>query len=229
MRQDRFSAAEFVVVVLTAFGTFLLTSFYVLASGQAHEEAGPLSFFTSNQLYGIVIYELSIAPVVISILYFRGWRLADFPLGATRAVTVLGACIAIATVAGDWVITLVLRILFQNIGSALDAYDSVVPLGGPSLASVVLLSIVNPVYEEVFVCGYVIAALRERFGVTTAVNVSVAIRVSYHLYQGLANFPFHAMYGLIQGYVFARYGRLWPLIVSHAILDFYALSFAIRQ
>jgi uncharacterized protein len=228
MRQDRFSTPEFVVVILTAFGTFILTSLHVLLFGLAHEEAGPLSFVTSNQLYGIVIYELSIAPVVISILYMRGWRLADFPLGVSRALTILGAGIAIATVAGDWVFTLVLTGLFQNIRSAMDAYENIVPLGGPTLASVVILSIVNPVYEEVFVCGYVIAALRERFGVTTAVNVSVLIRVLYHLYQGLDAFPFHAMYGLIQAYVFVRTGRLWPLIVSHAILDFFALVFTVR-
>lgn len=228
MRRHEFSAAEVVVVVLTAFGSFILYSLYTLLSGKAHEEAGPLSFFTSNHLYGIVIYELSIAPVVISILYMRGWRAADFPLGVSRALTALGAGIAVATVAGDWVITLVLKALFQNIRSVLNAYENVVPLGGPSLASVVILSIVNPVYEEAFVCGYVIAALRERLGVTTAVNVSVVIRVLYHLYQGLATFPFHAMYGLIQAYVFVRTGKLWPLIVSHAILDFYALALTIR-
>lgn len=228
MRQEKYSAAEFVVVIVTAFGTFILTSLLALAFGRAQEEAGPLSFFTSNQLYGIVIYELSLAPVVISILYLRGWRLADFPMGVSRAVTMLGVSIAIVTIAGDWAITLVLKTLFQNIDSALSAYDSYVPLGGPSFLSVVTLSVVNPVYEEVFVCGYVIAALRERFGVTTAVNTSVAIRVMYHLYQGLAAFPFHAMYGLIQAYVFARYGKLWPLIVSHAILDFYALAFMVQ-
>jgi membrane protease YdiL (CAAX protease family) len=56
----------------------------------------------------------------------------------------------------------------------------------------------------------------------------VLIRVLYHLYQGLDAFPFHATYGLIQAYVFAHTGRLWPLIVSHAILDFYALVFLVR-
>jgi membrane protease YdiL (CAAX protease family) len=83
---------------------------------------------------------------------------------------------------------------------------------------------VNPVFEEVFVAGYVIEALRQRFGVTTAINVSVVIRASYHLYQGVPVFPFHAAYGLLQGYAYVRYGRLWPLIVSHALLDFFAFA-----
>jgi membrane protease YdiL (CAAX protease family) len=227
MRRHRFSAAEFAAVILAAFGTFILVSLYALASGRAHEEASPLGTFTSNQLYSIVVSELVMAPFVLAILYFRGWRPADFPWGVTRALTMVGVLVAVAAVAGDWILTLAMKGLFANIRSVFEAYENYVPLGGPSLASVVVLSAVNPVYEEVFVCGYVITALRERFGVTTAVNVSVAIRVSYHLYQGLANFPFHAMYGLIQGYLFVRHGKLWPLIVSHAILDFYALASAI--
>ncbi len=228
MRRDRFSAGEFVVVVAAAFGTSILISLYSLATGKAHAEAGPMSFFTSNHLYGIVMHELLMAPVVMSVLFARGWRPADFPMGVTRVLTVLGIGVAAATIAGDWIITAVLKGLFGNIGSALEAHESYVPLGGPSLSSVLVLSIVNPVYEELFVCGYVITALRQRFGVATAVNVSVAIRVSYHLYQGLTAFPFPAMYGLIQAYIFVRCGKLWPLIVSHAILDFYALWFVIR-
>ena len=228
MPRGKFSTPEFVVVVVTAFGTFILTSLLALASGKAHEDPGLFSYFTSNQLYGIVIYELSMAPVVISILYLRGWRLADFPLGATRAMTLLGTLVAIVSVAGDWLITFVSTNLFENVRSALEAYENYVPVGGPSLPAVVALSIVNPAYEELFVSGYVITALQDRFGATAAVNASVVIRTSYHLYQGLAAFPFHVMYGLIQAYVFIRYRKLWPLIVSHAILDFYALAFTIQ-
>ncbi|WP_258078145.1 CPBP family intramembrane glutamic endopeptidase [Xanthomonas axonopodis pv. vasculorum] len=46
------------------------------------------------------------------------------------------------------------------------------------------ISLINPIFEEVFVCGYVIGALESRHGRAFAVNVSVAIRTSYHLYQG---------------------------------------------
>ncbi len=55
------------------------------------------------------------------------------------------------------------------------------PLG---LGTVAITSLVNSVFEEVFVCAYVISALQEKRGLAVAVNVSVALRVTYHLYQG---------------------------------------------
>ena len=87
-------------------------------------------------------------------------------------------------------------------------------------------SLVNPVFEEVFVCGYVITALKERFGLTTAVNVSAALRVSYHLYQGAVGVVGVAPLALLFAYWFGRTGRLWPLIVAHAIMDLWALTAA---
>jgi membrane protease YdiL (CAAX protease family) len=97
------------------------------------------------------------------------------------------------------------------------------PSGPRDWIAIYLLSVVNPVFEEVFVCGYVIPVLSRRFGPTTAVNVSALIRGTYHLYQGIAMAPLHVSYGLSQAYVFVRFGKLWPLIVSHALLDFVAL------
>ena len=72
-------------------------------------------------------------------------------------------------------------------------------------------------------CAYVIKALSARFGATAALNISVAIRASYHLYQGVIMLPWHCVYGLVQAHVYVRYGRLWPLLVSHAVLDFAAM------
>jgi membrane protease YdiL (CAAX protease family) len=88
----------------------------------------------------------------------------------------------------------------------------------------VAVSVINPVFEEVFVCAYVITALKDRVGVTTAVNVSAGIRVFYHLYQGAVGVVGVAPLALLFAYGFARTGRLWPLIVAHALTDFTALA-----
>src|SRR5262249_838397 len=90
---------------------------------------------------------------------------------------------------------------------------------------VIAVSIVNPVFEEMFVCGYLITVLKERFGVTTAVNVSAGIRVFYHLYQGAMAVVGITPLALLFGYWFARTGRLWPLIVAHALQDFIAFAY----
>jgi membrane protease YdiL (CAAX protease family) len=86
------------------------------------------------------------------------------------------------------------------------------------------VSLLNPVFEEVFVCGYVISALKERRGTTTAINVSAGIRVFYHFYQGALGILGITPMALIFAYWFARTGRLWPLIVAHAVSDFVALA-----
>ncbi len=73
-------------------------------------------------------------------------------------------------------------------------------------------------------CAYLITALKERFGTTTAINVSAGIRVFYHFYQGALAVLSITPMALLFGYWFARTGRLWPLIVAHALQDFIALS-----
>jgi membrane protease YdiL (CAAX protease family) len=65
---------------------------------------------------------------------------------------------------------------------------------------------------------------KDRVGVTTAVNVSAAIRVFYHFYQGAVGVVGIAPMALLFAYWFARTGRLWPLIVAHALTDFWALA-----
>jgi len=137
-------------------------------------------------------------------------------------VLIVIAILALIAFVADWLITFVLQLAFPAIQSALQIVDAFKPTNGPGFPTIVLVSLINPVFEEVFVCGYVIEALRERFGLTTAINVSVLIRASYHLYQGVGTLPFHCAYGLLQAYAYVRFRRLWPLLVSHAILDFAA-------
>jgi hypothetical protein len=70
--------------------------------------------------------------------------------------------------------------------------------------TVVAGSVINPVFEEVFVCAYVVTALKDRVGVTTAVNVSAGIRVFYHFYQGAVGVVGIAPMALLFAYWFAR-------------------------
>ncbi len=84
----------------------------------------------------------------------------------------------------------------------------------------IAVSIINPIFEETFVCGYVVSVLKERADVTTAVTISTAIRLLYHLYQGPIAFISIIPFGLVLGYSYAGTGRLWPVIVAHGLGDF---------
>jgi uncharacterized protein len=86
-----------------------------------------------------------------------------------------------------------------------------------------LVAVIRMLATPVFVCGYVVASLRERIGGANAVSVSAGIRLAYHLYQGPAGVLGITPCALIAAIWFVRTRRLAPLIVAHAIVDFTGL------
>ncbi|MBW3085985.1 hypothetical protein KEM60_02196 [Austwickia sp. TVS 96-490-7B] len=50
-------------------------------------------------------------------------------------------------------------------------------------------------------------------------TVSAVIRGAYHLYQGFGGFVGNIVMGVLFGAVYARKGRVMPLIIAHTILD----------
>jgi membrane protease YdiL (CAAX protease family) len=83
-----------------------------------------------------------------------------------------------------------------------------------------LLALGNAWAEEVIVVGFLLTRLNQlRVNRWKALVISSALRGAYHLYQGfgagLGNFAM----GLVFGYAYQRTGRLWPLIIAHALID----------
>ncbi|OBF90438.1 CAAX protease [Mycobacterium sp. 852002-51152_SCH6134967] len=83
-----------------------------------------------------------------------------------------------------------------------------------------LTALANGWAEEVIVVGYLITRLRQlRVSPAAAVVVTSVLRGLYHLYQGFGAGLGNLAMGLVFGYVYLRTGRLWPLIVAHALID----------
>ena len=84
-------------------------------------------------------------------------------------------------------------------------------------------AVANSWAEEVIVVAYLITRLRQ-LGVSDgwAICWSSLLRGAYHLYQGFSAGLGNVVMGLVFGYVWRRTGRLWPLIVAHALIDFVA-------
>src|SRR5689334_11013003 len=200
-----FNPAEFALVVALAFGLPLLGSLSAVMSYTGGEIA-----FGDADVLATVAFELVVGAIVWFVLRNRGWKWSDFAIYASRGSTILGAILA-------GIILVVWLLLEAIIGKA-----GTVSNAGP--ATIVIGLLVDPVFEEMLVLGYVVQALRKRFGLTTAFNVSLALRVLYHLYEGpLAVIPL-AFFGLVMTLVYVRMGRLWPCIVAHGILDFVGLA-----
>ena len=84
----------------------------------------------------------------------------------------------------------------------------------------VLSAFGNSFAEEALVVAYLLTRLRQ-LGWTEnrALWVSAVLRGSYHLYQGFGGFVGNVVMGLVYGRTWQRTGRLWPLVLGHALID----------
>jgi membrane protease YdiL (CAAX protease family) len=208
--------AEFLIVVFGAFGLFVLSNIVLMFN-----PIGEVPPIDNAQLNSLIVYELIVLAVLGTFLKMRGWTAERLGMGATVRDTVIG----VGLMAIAYAITAFVKLVAGHFApEMLEAALKFERVAGPlDLGTVTLVSIINPYFEEVFVCAYVITALKDRRGALFAVNTSVALRVLYHLYQGAIGVMTIAPVGLIFAYWYLRSGRLWPLIVAHGLLDFIAL------
>jgi membrane protease YdiL (CAAX protease family) len=206
---------EFFLVIVIGLGLPIVSSLW----SALHPVAGP--HHTGGTLIGLIVYELVILLVLASFLRSRGWSLKKLGFEFSLADIGLGLLLFVVwyvVYAAMWFCTEVLSP--QAAGLILGAHIVAQNIAVPTVISV---SIINPIFEESIVSGYVISALKDRYGLWHCTNVSVALRLLYHLDQGPIAVIGVIPLGLIFGQWFVRTGRLWPLIVAHALGDFLPL------
>jgi len=120
-------------------------------------------------------------------------------------------------------------IVFQSVyrafsGHYLAANDLRQLLGfGVSVFSIAFV-VVNPFFEELIVRAYTMSEVMDLGGSRVlAVVISVALQVSYHLYQGAARAIAVAATFTVCSIYFARTRRILPVVVAHFCIDAYAL------
>jgi len=208
--------AEFVIVVGMAFGYSALASIQAALAGQS----GKALLSESNLTY-LLANELFVLIALAVFLHARGWTFERIGLGPNAKESLLGIGLALivqVVYTIVWAIAATSSQSLENAGRLFNPVD-----GSIDPAVVIAVSIVNPIFEEAFLCGYVITALKDRTSQWAAINVSVAIRLVCHLYQGVIGVIFIVPVGLIFAYWYSRQGRLWPLIVAHVLFDFIPL------
>jgi membrane protease YdiL (CAAX protease family) len=211
--------AEFAIVILGAFGLFFLAAF-MATKGGAGDAAGA-GVYTGDHLMQVIVYELPVGVALFAFLRLRGWSLERLGVRFSAVETLVGFGLAFFAELACYLPLIAVALAFPASIEAMSASQATP--GGFGLLTVVALSIVNPIFEETFVCGYVITVVKERSDASTAVMISTAIRLLYHLYQGPIAFFGIVPFGLVVSGWYARSGRLWPVIVAHGISDFIAL------
>lgn len=86
-----------------------------------------------------------------------------------------------------------------------------------------LSAIANSGAEEVLVVAYLITRLRTLgWSENKSLLASSLLRGSYHLYQGFGGGVGNVIMGLVFGRYWQRTGKLWPLVIAHALIDMVA-------
>jgi len=215
---------EFLVVICGAFGMPVFSSIMSLGTGgDSRPSSGGALVFDNAALIGIVTFEIVQSVFLVWFLQVRGWTLEKVGLRISWRGTGLGWLLLLTTyvvaMAAQYVAELSLPAQMHEAAARYPTADRNV-----SMQLVFVASTVNGIFEELFVAGYIITALREVRGMWTAINVSTVVRLLYHLYQGPVGVVTIVPMGLLYGFVYARTRQLWPLIFAHVLIDIIGLS-----
>jgi len=229
-------AVELVIVLLLSLGASALWSvlqFVDLSTRAAPigEQQVALNPARSDRPWLDLLYQLNgiaLDLVPVALVCWLLWRsrrphLGALGIDAARPVrdTLSGALLVLVIgVPGIalYVVGRQLGLTVSVVPSPLDAEWFTVP--------VLLLSALRAgLTEEVIVVGYAFERLRRlgwgagRWGMWPIIVATAALRGSYHLYQGVPAMFGNIAMGVLFGWLYARTGRLVPLVVAHTLID----------
>lgn len=206
------SPIEVFFISLLCFGWAIRSSTEIAAGGFNN------SAFTDATLQSIVGIELLFGGCALLVLRWRRYAVATLYPAPTWSGAIAGTGL------------LIVAILLSTVACAPFVNEATVqPLSdlqtgmAVSLPMVVLMSIVNGVYEEVFLLGYVQRALGAH-GHSLAIGVSLLVRVLYHLYQGPVGAASVLAFGAVLSVWYALRGQLFPAVFAHVLADILALT-----
>jgi len=201
--------AEFCLVLLIGFGLFIIVQIWNVV----HSEHAEINNFGMT---ACVIIELLVLVPVLWIGRIRGWSLGTFGLKISWKGTGAGILLFIfaeAAMSGS-------GMLMQLIHPVQPRYV----VTGATVPFILLLSLINPVFEEVLEAGYIIHSL-QRFGIWPAILAGAVFRAFYHLWYGVNTALCLFAFAVVFGIAYWRWRQLWPLIVAHALSDFVGLMY----
>lgn len=169
--------------------------------------------FSDSYFLRLVLFELCIGSLALLILRQRGYALKELLPTPTLKGSLIGALLYVgACVAGAFAIAPF------ALHHAKEPIDQLMANAAPSMLVVLLLGVVNGLYEEVFVLGYLVRGLG-KYGGSFAIGVSSLIRLLYHLYQGPLGALSIVVFSIVVGTYYWRTRNLWPVVCAHTLAD----------
>jgi len=208
------STSDILLVTTLCFGWFILGSIAAVVSGFPDEP------FTDSALYGIIAAELIFGAAALGYLRLRHYDLAQLK----PTPTVMGSLAGLVLFLAATIIAAAFEGLFMGGDASRQPIDQMVSDATLSLLPIVAVSVINGLYEETFLLGFLQRAL-EGHGAAFAIGASLLVRMSYHLYQGPAGAFSILGFGAVLSLYFLRTRKLWPVVFAHILADL--LSFTL--
>jgi len=207
--------ADAVVVVAICFGWPMWGSIQAVAS------RFPASPFDDSSLIALIVLEVILASAALGYLRLRGHDLAPLVPRPTGIGALVGLVLyAIASVA-IWPIYLIAG----KTELAAQPIEQMIAGASISLPWLLGVSIVNGLFEESFLIGYLFRQL-ERFGASLAIGITILVRALCHLYQGPLGTVSAIGFGLVFALYYWRRRLLWPVAFAHIFAD--VIGFVLR-
>ncbi len=211
---------EFAFVLAVCFGLSIVGSILSFASGAAFTKVE----FTNEHAIGILVGETLISSICVVFLYLRGYKIWE---KLRFSPSWKGIIIAFGLLIATYIAYAVLfNMVYLSVGKenfAIAKYSI-----SADLVLILAVSLINPLFEETFVVGYVFDKM-QRHSVVLIVIISTLIRVSYHLYQGWIGIISMVPLGVFFAIVYSRTKNLMPLYLAHAVMDLLGLIFQPSQ
>jgi membrane protease YdiL (CAAX protease family) len=201
----------FWALVASTVGTFTATALLARALGTAHELS------TQRELRSVGV-ELALGVLWGLLLRRRGWSLDCITTPLNPRDVGRGVALLVVFSLVTKVTTVLWALALPGPSHGVDLYVSS-PIPWWAIA---VVSMVNPVAEELIYLGFIANVLRPR-GELFAVAAAVLARMATHLYQEPRGIVGMAVLGALLSVYYYRTRRLWPAVVAHSLIDVMAL------
>jgi membrane protease YdiL (CAAX protease family) len=216
----RLQIIEVVLVLAVAFSASIVGSLIVFVTG------APLAnHYDDSRLAMSICSELSALALLAYVLFRQGktWRnLTKSPkpkdiLRGLFIVIVSGALYALT-----YYIIEISAFALTHAWIRPKSLNDLLAVGFSVLSLAFML--INPFFEELIVRAYLMTEVRALGGTrAVAVLISIALQVSYHLYQGWLNAALSGVIFLLFSIYYVRTNRIGPVILAHMFYDVGAL------
>jgi membrane protease YdiL (CAAX protease family) len=212
---------EAAAICLICFGWPILNSTMSIMQdmSSAASSTPSASPFTDAQFLAGIFAEVFFSVIALTTLHMRKFAISALYPTPTLPGVGMGVLLYVVAVAFSmfFISPLVATQTEQPISHMMTQASVTLPM-------IVLFSMINGVYEEMFLLGFLQRGLSQ-YSTSTAMGVSILVRMLYHTYQGPVGVLYVTGFGLLFSTYFARTKSLFPPVFAHILWDIVAFVF----